>query len=122
MLDGSISWVELKLWHTLLDRVEALFQQGNFALGKSAVDGQSFEEKFNSLTPEQLRVYITRNEPDLTKAVERIPTDDGSELAPGQKYTNEMMELRALAKYVPRPKTVTFKAILMPDVICQRFR
>lgn len=122
MLDGSVRWAELKLWHTLLERVEALFQQGNFALGKSSVDGQSFEEKFNSLTPEQLRAYIIRNEPDLTKAVQRVPVDDGSALPPGQRDTNEMMELRTLATYVPRPTTVTFKAMLMPDVVCQRFR
>ena len=58
MLDGSVSWTELNLWHALLDRVEVLFQQGIFALGKESADGQTFQARFATLSPEQLRAYM----------------------------------------------------------------
>lgn len=99
VLDGSVGISELNLWQHIQKRVEEEYQKHRTA--------------FDSYSTEELRDFIVKRSPNLTKAVSRVPTDDPD---------SEMEELRDIAKSVPQPRHVTHFDQLIPRVVCQKFR
>lgn len=59
VLDGSIGRTETKMWHSMLDRVEEVYQVER--------------AKFNELDCKGLRAFIIERAPGLTQAVDRVP-------------------------------------------------
>lgn len=98
VLDGSVGISELSLWHKILKRVEEEYQV--------------HRSTFDDYTSEQLRNFIEERQPNLTKAVSRVPVGD----------KDEMLELGDIAKSVPMPESVCIYDQLIPRVVCQKFR
>jgi hypothetical protein len=111
VLDGSIGFNELSLWHELCSRVESLYQieksrwdtlqEQAAAAANGMSPGIAFGQR-NVPVAEQLRKTIAERVPDLALAVARIPTHDAM---------TEMRELRVSTQAI-RPLLVISRPFL----------
>jgi hypothetical protein len=117
VLDGSIGLSETKLWHELLDRVEACYQEE--------------KERVKDLSTQELREFIVMKCPDLKQAVERVeraPLAGGDAGGGAAAWKNrsaadaERAELETLFKFVPMPEAATHFDSLVARFVCQQFR
>lgn len=103
VLSGEVSITELALWKKLLKRVEDLYQIER--------------AKFDNFTTMELREFIVEQCPRLKKAVDRVPVGNVQRL-----QEEEERELGDLASFVPRPEHVTWFDMIIPRVLCNKFR